>query len=115
MEVPLMGMTKNLLALFVLVLFVSEPIYPQQSTKPSSRQREKKKDRPPIATTDSKKESADILAEKRFAQGQLEVLAGRAKSLDNSILKVNVVSKVADGLWEYDETRARQLFIAAFQ
>ena len=47
--------------------------------------------------------------------GRLESVGERAKSLDNSILKVRVLAKVADVLWAENSSRARALFRTAFE
>jgi hypothetical protein len=43
------------------------------------------------------------------------VVAESAKRLTNSIMKVKILAQAADGLWGASETRARQLFLLAFQ
>lgn len=46
---------------------------------------------------------------------QLESVEAKARKLDDSILKVKVLTKLADTLWPYEEARARSLFAEAFQ
>ena len=46
---------------------------------------------------------------------QLESVGERARNLDNTILKVRVLAKVADVLWAEDSARARVLFHKAFE
>lgn len=63
----------------------------------------------------SKEENQDQLLAKRFAQERLKTVGDRARLLDDSILKVKILGRVADAIWTSDETRARQLFISAFK
>jgi hypothetical protein len=87
--------------------------FPQEG-KTSSPQQESQSDKPPAGKTQTKRDSPELLLRKRFARNLLEGVGRRATTLDNSILKVRVVARVADALWEQDETRARQLFVTAF-
>jgi hypothetical protein len=110
-----MRMNKIILAFFVLIS-ASGLAYPQKaSDKTSVPQPEQKTDKSRASGTEAKRESQDILQQKRFAQDLLAVVDERAKALDISILKVKVTATVADALWERNETRARQLFVLAFQ
>jgi hypothetical protein len=63
----------------------------------------------------AQEETRDLLLARRFAQGRLENVGDRAKSLDDSIMKVKVLGRVADAMWSFDETRARQFFMLAFK
>lgn len=47
--------------------------------------------------------------------GRLESVGERAKALDNTILKIRVLAKVADVLWAENSGRARVLFRTAFE
>lgn len=47
--------------------------------------------------------------------GRLESAGERAKTLNNTILKVRVLAKVADVLWAENSSRARELFRTAFE
>lgn len=47
--------------------------------------------------------------------GRLESVGERARTLDNTILKVRVLAKVADVLWAENSSRARILFRTAFE
>jgi hypothetical protein len=61
------------------------------------------------------KDAADGDSKKRIAADHLEMLGSQAKRLNNSILKVQIAAKIADALWDYDDSNARQLFMFAFQ
>ena len=47
--------------------------------------------------------------------GRLDAVGERAKTIDDSILKVRVLAKVADALWAENSNRARVLFRTAFE
>ena len=47
--------------------------------------------------------------------GRLESVGERARTLDNTILKVRALAKVADALWADNSSRARVLFRTAFE
>ena len=53
--------------------------------------------------------------EKRSALLRLQGIGDKARTLDNSINKTRILLSVADALWEGNESRARQLFTAAFE
>lgn len=53
--------------------------------------------------------------ERRSAVFRLQAAGDRAKTLDDSIAKTEILASVADALWEQNETRARALFTAAFE
>ena len=58
---------------------------------------------------------AESAAGRQEALWLLDGVEAGAKRLDGSILKVRVLAKVADTLWQYDESRARALFADAFR
>jgi hypothetical protein len=60
-------------------------------------------------------DSASLSPKQQQALGRLEAIGEQAKALDGSILKVKTLAKVANALWEYDNSRARLLFTMAFQ
>jgi len=52
--------------------------------------------------------------ERRSAVIRLQAAGDRARTLDDSIAKTQILASVADALWDQNETRARALFTAAF-
>lgn len=62
----------------------------------------------------TRKEKAEPSNEQQQALWLLENIGERANKLDGSILKVRVIAKVADTLWEFSESHARRLFTDAF-
>lgn len=62
------------------------------------------------------KHAGDSVSEqKQLALARLESIGERAKQLDPGVSKVNILTRVADALWAHNESRARQLFLAAFE
>jgi hypothetical protein len=61
------------------------------------------------------KEKAAVAQRRQQVLWQLENVEGKARKLDDSILKVKVLAKLADTLWPYQESHARLLFAEAFQ
>jgi hypothetical protein len=57
---------------------------------------------------------AELSNEQQQALLLLENIVERANKLEGSILKVRVIAKVADTLWQFNEPRARRLFTEAF-
>lgn len=63
---------------------------------------------------DTRKEKAEPSNEQLQALWLLENIGERANKLEGSILKVRVIAKVADTLWQFDEPHARRVFTEAF-
>lgn len=63
---------------------------------------------------DARKEKAELSNEQLQALWLLENIGERANKLEGSILKVRVIAKVADSLWQVNESQARRLFKEAF-
>ena len=63
---------------------------------------------------DAKKEKVEPSNEQQQALWLLENIGERANKLEGSILKVRVIAKVADSLWQFNESQARRLFTEAF-
>ncbi|MCA1564547.1 MAG: hypothetical protein LC803_02600 [Acidobacteria bacterium] len=61
------------------------------------------------------KEKAAAAVRRQQVLWQLENVEGKARKLDDSILKVKVLAKLADTLWPHQESHARLLFAEAFQ
>jgi len=59
--------------------------------------------------------SLEAAARRRLIVGRLESVGERARTLDNTILKVRALAKVADALWAENSSRARILFRTAFE
>ena len=57
---------------------------------------------------------AELSNEQQQALLLLENIGERANKLEGSILKVRVIAKVADTLWQFNEPHARRLFTDAF-
>jgi hypothetical protein len=57
----------------------------------------------------------ESVARRRLIIARLESVGERAKTIDNSILKVRVLAKVADALWAENSSRARVVFRTAFE
>lgn len=74
--------------------------------------RQTQKPRPAKSGSES---SIETVARRRLMVAQLESVGDRARNLDNTILKVRVLAKVADVLWAEDSGRARALFRKAFE
>src|SRR5215211_7918779 len=64
----------------------------------------------PRRATSVSESSVETVARRRLMVARLESVGERAKDLDNTILKVRVLAKVADVLWAEDSSRARVLF-----
>lgn len=63
---------------------------------------------------DVRKEKVELSNEQQQALLLLENIGDRANKLEGSILKVRVIAKVADSLWQFNELHARRLFTEAF-
>ena len=66
-------------------------------------------------TTNEKNRRAKESLERRSALIRLQAAGEKAKTLDDSIAKTEILAAVADALWEQNEPRARALFTAAFE
>src|SRR2546421_12675726 len=87
-------LNKIVLAFSLLISVSGTTVYSQKvDSKPSPPQQERKIGEGRTKTPPTR-ENPDLELEKRFAQDLLETVAGRAKALDNSILKVKVVARV---------------------
>lgn len=63
---------------------------------------------------DTRKEKAELSNEQQQSLWLLEDIGRQANKLEGSILKVRVIAKVADTLWQFNESHARRLFTEAF-
>jgi hypothetical protein len=83
---------------------------------PFARAQKSRETQKPNPTKSSRAEpSLESLARRRLMVGRLEAVGERARTLDNSILKVRVLAKVADVMWAENSSRARGLFRTAFE
>ena len=93
-----------LLSLAIFLTLVFEPGQPTVAQNPS-KSGPPQKDQKPAAKQISP-EALAAEAQIRLAQSRLEAIAGRAKDLPDGIVKVRVLAKVADALWDSNEVRA---------
>ena len=93
--------TANKVLVAILVTLLGAPL--GRAQKPRETQKPKRSE-----------SSLETVARRRLMVGRLESAGERAKSLDNTILKVRVLAKVADVLWTENSSRARALFRTAF-
>ena len=93
--------TANKVLVAILVTLLGAPL--GRAQKPRETQKPKRSE-----------SSLETVARRRLMVGRLESAGERAKSLDNTILKVRVLAKVADVLWAENSSRARALFRMAF-
>jgi hypothetical protein len=72
---------------------------------------------PRIAQQDQppKGEKAELMVEQQYALSRLGQIAEAAQSFSDLFERAQVQAHAADLLWSYDEPRARQLFVRAFQ
>ena len=63
---------------------------------------------------DTGNEKVELSNEQQQALLLLENIGERANKLEGSILKVRVIAKVADALWQFNESHARRLFTESF-
>jgi hypothetical protein len=104
-----------MIASFFLIVLSGITTYGQKSSNKPTPPQDRKTEKARTSPRQSREENPDLLLAKQFAQGRLETVGDRGKLLDDSIMKVKILGKVADAMWAYDETRARQLFISAFK
>lgn len=78
-----------------------------QTTNPSRQK--------PSAKPVSKAEATEPMLQQRRAIAVLESLVKETIALDDQPLSIKVRAKIADALWKYKQSRAREVFIEAFQ
>jgi len=103
-------------SMFAFLLLICGAVCSQTVTdKASSSAQKRKTNKVRGRDTRSREQKTALSLEKRSALERLEVAGDRARSLDASITKTKTLVMIADALWEHNEARARQLFVAAFQ
>jgi hypothetical protein len=108
-----------ILAFVLLMHCVGGGAYAQKggakTGRPAPPAQEHKGEKPRSQKPKPKEPDAVLSPEEQAALVHLESVGKRARGLGDGILKVTILTKVADALWEYDEVRARRLFVAAFE
>src|SRR5258706_10253893 len=67
-----------------------------------------------ISTTAAEKTERILTPDQQSAISQLDHLAEIIKDFEDDAFKIKLQAQVADALWDYHESRARQLFKAVF-
>lgn len=108
----LLSSLSSILISIALLLISGQQAVAQSKTKPAPTPNEKKDQK---VTKEAAQQTLNALLEKQLAQTRIEGIGERARELDDGVMKVKVLAKVADALWDRNQIQARQFFLLAFQ
>jgi hypothetical protein len=101
-------------ALFGLLLMASLSLPLVAQTGEQKKDSSEKSPKPSISTERSRTRKA-LTPTQRRALWQIDQLFDAAKKFEDDGLKIRAQARIADALWDYDETRARSHFEEAFR